>query len=250
MRNISIKIIKSVNFVLRKLVYLSHGLQHKLEWQGSTTPEWYDHYLDLYFSWQRKRQPFWLERGTFGLLCIQPQAKVLELCCGDGFNTRNFYSHRAKTIKALDFDSTAICHARKYNTHENIEFIQGDIRNQIPDGQFDNIVWDAAIEHFTEEEIAKIMRTIKSRLISTGILSGYTLVERDDGTKHLHQHEYEFKSKEDLVRFFTPHFNNVKVFETIYPERHNLYFFASDSTLPFDENWSNLSHIKSSKSIS
>jgi SAM-dependent methyltransferase len=245
MRKILSKIVKPINFLLRKLVYLSHGLQHKLEWQGDTTPEWYDHYLDLYFSWQRKRQPFWVERGTFGLLCIEPGARVLELCCGDGFNTRNFYSHRAKSIKALDFDTTAISHARCYNSHNNIEYIQGDIRTQIPEGPFDNIVWDAAIEHFTEEETAKIMKTIKSRLTSTGIISGYTLVEKEDGEKHPHQHEYEFKSKEDLVRFFTPHFKNVKVFETIYPERHNLYFFASDSVLPFDKNWPHVSHTQS-----
>ena len=35
----------------------------------------------------------------------------------------------------------------------NIEFILGDIRNDIPEGPFDNVIWDAAIEHFTEEEI-------------------------------------------------------------------------------------------------
>ena len=208
-----------------------------------STPEWYDHYMDQYFSWNRRRQPFWLERGVFGLLCIKPNAKVLELCCGDGFNTRHFYSHRALEITALDFDPTAIKHATKYNTHENIQFTKCDIRNHIPEGPFDNIVWDAAIEHFTEEEIAKIIRNIKSRLIPDGILSGYTLVEKEDGTKHLHQHEYEFKSKEDLVRFFTPWFKNIRVFETIYPDRHNLYFYVSDGILPFDEAWKHQSHI-------
>jgi hypothetical protein len=53
----------------------------------------------------------------------------------------------------------------------------------------------------------------------------------------LPHHEYEFKSKEDLTRFFYPHFKNVKVFETLYPDRHNLYFWASDGIVPFMDGW-------------
>ena len=100
-----------------------------------------------------------------------------------------------------------------------------------------NIVWDAAIEHFTEQEIDNMLFDIKRRLASGGVLSGYTIVERHDGNKHIHQHEYEFHDKEDLLRFLSPHFQHVKVFETVYPSRHNLSFWASDSTLPFDDAW-------------
>lgn len=61
-------------------------------------------------------------------------------------------------------------------------------------------------------------------------------MERSEG-KSLDQHEYEFKSMADLKRFFTPYFKNVIVFETIYPLRHNLYFWASDGIIPFSNNW-------------
>ena len=109
----------------------------------------------------------------------------------------------------------------------------------MPEGKFENVVWDAAIEHFTENEIDKILKNIKDRLTDFGILSGYTIVEKQDGSKSLEHHEYEFKNKEDLLRFFTPHFNNVTIFETLYPSRHNLYFWASDGTLPFRNDWPN-----------
>lgn len=46
-----------------------------------------------------------------------------------------------------------------------------------------------------------IMPNVKLRLSEDGILSGYTIVERGDAVKHIHQHEYEFKSKEGLLRF-------------------------------------------------
>lgn len=53
----------------------------------------------------------------------------------------------------------------------------------------------------------------------------------------LKQHEYEFADKEDLKRFFVPYFKNVIVWETIYEDRHNLYFMASDGELPFTKEW-------------
>jgi SAM-dependent methyltransferase len=87
----------------------------------------------------------------------------------------------------------------------------------MPERVFDNIVWDAAIEHFTEAEIADLMANIKKRLTPTGILSGFTIVERSDGKKMLPHHEYEFKSKDDLARFFRPHFQNVKVLRRSIP---------------------------------
>jgi SAM-dependent methyltransferase len=164
---------------------------------------------------------------------------LLELACGDGFNARNFYSLRSQRVIACDFDPKAIETARRKNSAPNVEFLLADIRTAMPTGKFENIVWDAAIEHFTPDEIEKILKDIKSRLTDKGILSGYTIVEKPDETKSLSHHEYEFKSKEDLLRFLTPYFKNVTVFETIYPSRHNLYFWASDGSLPFRSDWPN-----------
>ena len=81
---------------------------------------------------------------------------------------------------------------------------------------------------------------IKSRLTPDGIVTGYAIVELPTGHKSLVHHEREFRSKEDLKSFFEPHFKNVKVFETIYPSTHNLYFYESDGTLPFDSDWEHI----------
>ncbi len=207
------------------------------------TPEFFDHHIDLFYQWQHTKNPLWLERGIFGGLALKG-GDVLELACGDGFNTRNFYSLRSKSIIACDFDKKALRTAKKKNSADNIRFVEADIRTQMPAGKFQNVVWDAAIEHFTVEEIQSILKNIKSRLTSDGILSGYTLVEKEDGEKHLHQHEYEFKDMADLHRLLQPHFKNVKIFETKYPSRHNLYFWASEATVPFDMNWEQLHQQK------
>jgi len=213
----------------------AHRRLMSVQWELPPAPEHFDHHIDLFYQWLATRNSLWLERGVFGSLALRG-GEVLELACGDGFNARNFYSLRSKHVVACDFDSKAIETAKRKNSAENIDYVLADIRTSMPNGKFENIVFDAAIEHFTPSEIEQIMKGIKSRLTSHGILSGYTIVERSEG-KSLTHHEYEFRSKEDLSRFLTPHFRNMTVFETIYPNRHNLYFWASDGEIPFSPNW-------------
>jgi SAM-dependent methyltransferase len=208
-----------------------------VQWGIPPNPENFDHQIDQYYSWAASRNPQWVERGVYSALALKG-GDLLELCCGDGFNARNFYSLKSRQVVACDFDPKTIRVAWRKNRAQNISFQVADIRTQMPEGRFHNIVWDAAIEHFTESEIRDVMQNIKVRLAPDGIFSGHTIVERADGQKQLGQHEYEFKNMEDLLRFFTPFFANVLVFETEYPGRHNLYFWASDAVIPFGHGWS------------
>lgn len=223
----------------RQWVASAHRRLMIVQWSLPPEPEHYDHHIDLYYQWLTTRKSYWVERGVLSGLALQG-GDVLEIACGDGFNARNFYSLRSRRVIACDFDPAAIQTARRKNSAPNITYVLADIRIDMPEGVFDNIIWDAAIEHFTPQEIDQIMKTLKTRLSMNGILSGYTLVERSDKQKWLSHHEYEFRNKEDLFRFFTPYFQHVSVFETIHPERHNLYFWASDGVLPFHENWPHL----------
>jgi SAM-dependent methyltransferase len=221
----------------RRWVFGAHRRLMSIQWSITPTPEFFDHQIDLYYLWQASMNSLWLERGAFGSLALKG-GNVLEIACGDGFNTRNFYSLRSESIIACDFDPKAISTALKKNRAPNIKFLLADIRKEMPEGKFGNIIWDAAIEHFTPDEITKILSDIKARLSDNGILSGYTIVENADGLMSLSHHEYEFKSKQDLMRFLQPHFKNVTVFETEYKVRHNLYFWASDGIIPFNPAWS------------
>jgi len=233
------QVLQIESWIASRWVSSAHRRLMAVQWGFPPQPEHFDHHIDLFYQWLASRNSLWLERGVYGSLALHG-GDVLELACGDGFNARNFYSLRSRRVIACDFDPKAIETARRKNTAPNVEFLLADIRSAMPAGKFGNVVWDAAIEHFTPDEIQKILKDIKSRLTSEGILSGYTIVEKSDGTKSLSHHEYEFKSKEDLLRFFTPHFKNVTVFETIYPSRHNLYFWASDGWVPFRSDWPNV----------
>jgi SAM-dependent methyltransferase len=225
------------NRMIRSFSRLSHKLQFRLEW-GFNTPEYFEHQIDLNFLWHETQASYPIERGVFSSYAMKndypPTSNTLDLCCGDGFYSYYFYSKRSAFVTAIDFDKKAIEFAKKnYGHARNIQYLVGDVRTQIPNGPFDNVVWDAAIAHFTSEEITTLMSRIKEVLEPDGILSGYTIVAPING-KHIPQVEYDFRNKQDLIEFLTPHFKNVKVFSTTYSERDNLYFYASNSSLPFE----------------
>src|ERR1035437_8897995 len=202
----------------------------RLQWWIPPQPEHFDHRIDLHHGWQRTRDPKWIERGVFSGLALRG-GQVLELCCGDGFNARNFYSIRSSRVLACDFDPAAIRVARRRNVAPNVSYQVADIRRDIPAGIFDNVIWDGAIEHFTRPEIETILAAIRNRLTSDGVLSGFTIVEGTLG-KALSHHETCFEDKEDLAEILKRTFQNVTVFETIYKDRHNLYFWAGNGVLP------------------
>lgn len=196
--------------------------RHKLKESG---PEWFDHRIDL-FLWAEKRVPFWVERGVFARAIMSEGDNVLDLCCGDGFYSYYFYSRTAAHIFAVDRDESAVEHARKWHGLANIAYRQLDIITHFPQGHYDVIVWDAAIEHFNLHEIRMILYKCYNRLLkNNGVLCGYTIIPTA-GWATPNAHKHEFGSAEELRALLLETFPFAATFETIYPSRHNLYFRA------------------------
>src|SRR5688572_24339430 len=80
----------------------AHQRLFKLQWYLPPEPEYFDHDINLFYQWKETRNSLAWERGCFGGLALKNDGNVLELSCGDGFNTRNFYSLRAKNVVACD----------------------------------------------------------------------------------------------------------------------------------------------------
>ena len=81
----------------------AHKRLMAVQWGIPPQPENFDHQIDLFYWWQKSRNPQWVERGVYGALSLHG-GKVLELCCGDGFNARNFYSLVSESVVACDID--------------------------------------------------------------------------------------------------------------------------------------------------
>ncbi|TKS58184.1 MAG: hypothetical protein EWM72_03180 [Nitrospira sp.] len=198
-------------------------------WGGhAPPPEWFDHRCDLYL-WSELAVPFWVERGVFSREVMFEGCRVLDICCGDGFYPYHFYSGIASEVDAVDSDPKAIAHARKWHSHPKITYLQRDIvTDNFPRAVYDVITWDAAIEHFSPDQIRHILNKCVDALKSRegGILCGYTIIARDSIKSHP-EHEHEFSSAGELKELLGEFFPCVGTIETEYPERHNVYFRAS-----------------------
>jgi SAM-dependent methyltransferase len=226
--------LRSLNAALRRFTAASHHLQYRVEGLLNPSAEWFDHEVDVHWQWPALGRASFLERGVLSALAIRPDAEVLELCCGDGFNAARFYAGRARRVVAVDHNEDALAHARRRHSRPNIEYRVADVRSELPAGPFDNVIWDSAIHHFTLVEAAAVLATAHRSLRAGGLLSGYTLIEPGDG------YEYErlsFSDSGDLLALLTNEFAHVAVVETSDPRRRNLYFFAADvrAALPFPE---------------
>jgi Methyltransferase domain len=225
--------IRAINRIVRALSSLSHQFQLRVEGVLRPHSEWFDHYVDSNWQWGATGRSSFVERGVFSNLVIRPGAHVLELCSGDGFNTKHFYSGRATRVVGVDANAEAVAHAKRMNSADNVSYELCDIRETLPDGPFDNVIWDSALHHFTPQETGKVLALLKERMSPAAVLSGYTEVEDIE-------YEYrkvDFRDKSDVAELLGRAFKYVMVIETPDPERTNIYFFASDSRerLPLDQ---------------
>jgi SAM-dependent methyltransferase len=192
-------------------------------WGRGRVPEWFDHRADL-FLWSEHRIPFWVERGVFSREMMFAGCRVLDLCCGDGFYPYHFYSGTAAHIDALDRDPGAIAHARKWHPRPNIRFQRADVvADDFPGADYDVITWDAAIEHFAEDDIRRVLgKAVRALKQPTGVLCGYTIIARSKLSHPDHLHE--FVSDNELKGILGEFFPHVGTVQTRYESRHNIYF--------------------------
>lgn len=229
----AVPVARTLSRAVRWCSYHCHQLQYFLQYGGDTKPDWFDHYIDLHYGWTRTGNPQAWERGIFNLLALRPGGKLLELCGGDGFNARYFYAAKSAYITSIDINRQAVAHANRLHGSYRIRFLLGDIRSDIPSGQFDNVVWDSALCLFPPAEAEAILRTLKTRMLPGGVLSGHIGYEPENTALNA----VRYDSIEELELRLKPVFENVRIFSTRHDGRYNLYFYASDGPVPFDDDW-------------
>jgi hypothetical protein len=128
---------------------------------------------------------------------------------------------RLNKLKFIEKSKFNFYHADILNKNFSDEFSQNF------DFKFDVVLFNAAIEHFTEQDLEKIFIYIKSNINTESVVFGYTLVEKNNEDSFDHHLQF-FSNLDDLNSKINKFFINVKCFESIDADRHNLYFIASD----------------------
>lgn len=232
------KIIRLINRKLRNLLAKTQRMEMNMDFSGvGVAPAFFNHFHDLYCLWAANGNYFWIERGVFNCFFIKEQANILELCCGDGFNTKYFYSSKAGKVLALDIEKSAIGHAKNFNQKSNIEYRAYDIKNKLPqeNGLYDNIIIDAAIEQLSKEDQIGLLGNIKQSIKENGIFSGLS-IQKLPGVSYLEHNKSEFSSSAELKSFLLREFKYAEVISNCHLGKVYLYFAASGQQIKIFEN--------------
>jgi hypothetical protein len=54
----------------------AHHRLYMAQWGLSPEPEFFEHKVGLYWLWEAKNSPHWVERGVFSLLAMKPGCKA------------------------------------------------------------------------------------------------------------------------------------------------------------------------------
>lgn len=105
-----------------------------------------------------------LVSGVIQRLCIQPQDKVLDLCCGNGLITARIAS-KCKRIIGVDYSEPLIQVARKHHQPENASYYCASVL-ELPNESlkaeqpFDKVYMYEALQHFKPGDLSTILKTV------------------------------------------------------------------------------------------
>jgi SAM-dependent methyltransferase len=195
------------SFLVRLLGAL-HRSQFRREWLlcPSEQPPYYNQRWNGFnFVYSKSRTPYPFTRGFLVSEIVHPGDRLLDIGCGDGFFTNSFYSSLCLHVDAIDIEPSAIKTARKLNSARNIDFHLLDaVHDPFPSDQYDVIVWDGAVGHFAEADLAAVLDKIARALSPSGIFVGSESlgIEGSD-------HQQFFEDESALAAVFTPYFEHV-----------------------------------------
>jgi cyclopropane fatty-acyl-phospholipid synthase-like methyltransferase len=250
-----------ISILLIKASSLVHFLLMKMDWAKLPSTEWMDHDQDTFYQFNSSGTFIHLERGVlprlyasnflikeeeFKNLKLEKKLNILDLCSGDSYISQKFFYDLSDTIVSLDLDPAAIARGKnriKHNQYMNKNhfFYQFDVekikisnflRNNELDIKFDVILFNAAIEHFKEEQLDFIFSSLKEVMKEKSFISTYTIVEDENHQKYLpDHHEMFFSSKRHLENVVSKYFKFTKSHHSLVNDRCNIYCIASDQEI-------------------
>jgi len=177
--------------------------------------------------------------GFLNSALIQRGDSVLDIGCGDGFYPRQFYAERAAHVDAIDVDEEALREARKHHPAPNITYSRMNaVTDAFPRTQYDLVMWDGALGHFSPADAAIVMEKIAAVLGRDGIFSGSEVLGLEG-----HDHLQSFENLEEVGAFLRKYFAHVDVREEQYRlltpglVRREVYWRCSNVPLTVPDRW-------------
>jgi hypothetical protein len=255
------KILHSISFILAKLLSFINFLLMRIDWYKYPPTEWMDHDQDTYYQFNSIGSFHHFERGIISRLYLdnlliskikdndlnlKKKINILDLCSGDSYISQKFFFDVSETIVSLDLDPQALKRgqnriAKNKYMNKNHFFFEFDIeKTKIFDFlkkknlniNFDIILFNAAIEHFKENQLDFIFSSLKEVMSEKSYISIYTIIDNQLDNNYLpDHHEMFFYSKKHLENILSNYFKFTKAHNFQHNDRNNIYCIASDQKI-------------------
>lgn len=107
---------------------------------------------------------------------LKKSDRVLDVGCGYGAVAFSMAKAGA-LVTGVDMDETNIQQARKLYQHENLKFLLGDVRKDLPEDNFNVIVMSNVLEHI--ENRAEMLKTLREKFQPERWLIRVPMINRD-----------------------------------------------------------------------
>jgi SAM-dependent methyltransferase len=78
---------------------------------------------------------------------VRPGERVLDIGSGKGELAFDLATRAGATVVGVDNDPSHLSFARERHAHERVEFLEGDVLRDLPNGHFDVVVLSNVLEH-------------------------------------------------------------------------------------------------------
>jgi len=108
---------------------------------------------------------------------IKSGTTVLDIGCGNGFLAYDIADKSGAQVTGIDLNHDNIDMARQRFSHDNVEFVCGDVLKDLPTGQYDVVVLSNVIEHLPQRVV--FLRKVQNVIHPSRYLIRVPLFERD-----------------------------------------------------------------------
>jgi SAM-dependent methyltransferase len=92
---------------------------------------------------------------------IRPGERVLDVGCGKGELANDLVARSGAIVVGIDSNPHHLAFARSHFVHERLDFRDGDVLDQVPEGHFDVVVLSNVLEHL-EPRVDLLRRIVAS----------------------------------------------------------------------------------------
>jgi SAM-dependent methyltransferase len=108
---------------------------------------------------------------------VRSDEKVLDVGCGIGAVAYDIAEKRGAQVVGIDLNAVSIAEARARHSHPKVEYIVGDVLQDLPEGKFDVVILSNVLEHLPERPV--FLRRVRKLTQTSRFLIRVPLFERN-----------------------------------------------------------------------